>query len=62
MITIYSTGKTTYQPYSIPTQDIEECGELQFCIDLIHWPRFDISWSYRAIFSFVIFMGIMLHG
>jgi hypothetical protein len=43
-------------------QTVEDCGELQFCIDLIHWPRFDISWSYRAIFSFVIFMGIMLYG
>lgn len=62
MITIYSTKGITYQPYNIATQTIEDCGELQFCIDLTHWPRFDVSWSYRAIFSFVLFMGIMLYG
>jgi hypothetical protein len=60
MITIPDIDRVNYP--EIGDKLIEDCGELQFCIDLIHWPRFDMSWTYRAILSFVIFMGIMLYG
>lgn len=61
-ITIYANSDYDVLPHEIIRTPFEDCGELQFCVDLIYWPRFDISWSYRAIFSFVIFLGIMLYA
>ena len=37
MITIYSAKGITYQPYNIPTQDIEDSRERQFMVNVVQW-------------------------
>lgn len=37
MFTIYSAKETIFQPYNIPTEDIEDCRERQFAINFVQW-------------------------
>lgn len=66
MITIYSTKGTTYQPYNIPTHDIEDSRERQFVINLMRWFALEVLGLLRRpvrLLSFLlIFWPVILYG
>lgn len=60
MIAIYSTKRTTYQPYNIPTQDIEDCRERQFVFNLMLWFILELIDLFRSPIQLVVFYALML--
>ena len=59
MITIYSAERTISQPYNIPTQDIEDCRDRQFVINLMRWFAFEIIGLIKGLIQLTVFYLLM---
>jgi hypothetical protein len=66
MITIYSIKGTTYQPYNIPTQDIEDVLERLFVVNFIRWLALEVLGLFKRpvrLLSFLLlFWPVILYG
>ena len=60
MITIYSTERTTCQPYDIPTQDIQDCRDRQFVVNLMRWFSLELFGLFRNPIQLMVFYSLML--
>lgn len=61
MFTIYSSKETTSQPYNIPTQDIEDCRDRQFVINLVCWFLSEVSGPLALLVVIAIFWPVILY-
>ena len=62
MITIYSAKRTTYQPYNIPTRDIEDSSERQFTVNLIRWFVSEVLGLLKAPIKLIAFLCDTCNG